>query len=88
MTRHPYDAEAPTAIDTFDAAQSRNDATRDLVPARTYLIPPIQGFDIHAKLMEAIRAADKKARVGGWYEDGEAAGLRGAYYIVFGEDAP
>ena len=87
MTRHPYDAEPAPARD-YDATHAHQDATRDLPIARTYLIPPLAAYDIHPKLMEAIRAADKKARVGGWYEDGEAAGLRGAYYIIFGEGAP
>lgn len=87
MTRHPLDTE-PTPAGDYDANHARNDATRDLPIARTYLVPPIAAYDIHAKLMEAIRDADAEARRGGSTSLSWAPGLREAYRIVFGEDAP
>ena len=88
MTRHPYDYEPPLTRTTFEVAAVRNDATRDLPIARTYLVPPIAAYDIHAKLMEAIREWDEYSKRGSITAESHSLGLREAYYIVFREIAP
>ena len=88
MTRHPLDAELPQPTrTTFEVAAARNDAMRDLPMATTYLIPPIQGYDIHAKLLDEIRLAHRASSVDDWF-NGRESGLRTAYRIIFGEPAP
>lgn len=87
MTRHPYDAE-PTPARDYDAIHAHQDATRDLPIARTYLVPPIAAYDIHPKLMEAIREADARSRLGSSSALSYAEGLRDAFKIIFRESAP
>ena len=90
MTRHPLDTELPPLTrTTFEVAAARNDATRDLAPAGLHLIPPLAAYDIHAKLIEEItKTTDRCNRIGRLFDDGRLDGLRTAYRIVFGEDAP
>jgi hypothetical protein len=89
MTRHPLDAEMPPLTrTTFEVAAARNDATRDLAPAAVHLVPPLAAYDIHAKLMAAIREWDGYAKRGSITAESHSLGLREAYYIVFGENAP
>lgn len=88
MTRHPYDAE-PTPARDYDAVHAHQDAMRDLPVARVHVVPPLAAYDIHARLVEAIRKQDAWTRESRCmaalnYEKG----LREAYRIVFGKDAP
>lgn len=87
MTRHPLDTEPTTARD-YDADHARNDAMRDLPVARTYLIPPLAAYDIHAKLVAAIREWEGHATRGSVGAKPYVMGLREAYFVVFGETAP
>ena len=79
---HPYDYEAPPLSTDYDAIHAHQDATRDLPMATVHLVPPLAAYDIHAKLVDAIWTSDGFG--GGRYSHG----LRAAYRIVFGEDAP
>jgi len=88
MTRHPLDAELPPLTrTTFEVADARNDATRDLAPASLHLVPPLAAYDIHARMMDEIRLAHRASSVDDWF-NGRESGLRTAYRIVFGETAP
>jgi hypothetical protein len=88
MTRHPLDTELPPLTrTTFEVAAARNDATRDLAPAGLHLVPPLAAYDIHAKLINEIRVAHSASSPHEWF-NGRESGLRTAYRIVFGENAP
>jgi len=85
---HPYDYEASPLSTEGDRAQHQHDERRDLPMARTYLAPPLAAYDIHAKLMDAIQYWEGHARRGSLTANTFSAGLREAYFIVFGETAP
>jgi len=85
---HPYDYEAPPLSTEGDRAQHQHDERRDLPIARTYLVPPLAAYDIHAQLMAAIREWDGYAKRGSITAESHSLGLREAYFIVFGETAP
>lgn len=78
---HPYDYEASPLSTEGDRAQHQHDERRDLPMARTYLVPPLAAYDIHAKLMEEIQLAHSASSVDDWF-NGRESGLRTAYRIV------
>lgn len=82
---HPYDYEAPPPSTEGDRAQHQHDERRDMAPAALHLVPPLAAYDIHAKLIEEIRLAYSAGSVDDWLRE---SGLRTAYRIVFGENAP
>mgnify|MGYP001202507275 CR=1 FL=1 len=82
---HPYDYEAPPPSTEGDRAQHQHDERRDTAPAALHLVPPLAAYDIHAKLIEEIRKAYNAGSVDDWCRE---SGLRAAYRIVFGENAP
>jgi len=84
---HPYDYEAQPPSTEGDRAQLQHDERRDLPMATVHLVPPLAAYDIHAKLMDEIRLAHRASSVDDWF-NGRESGLRTAYRIVFGENAP
>lgn len=85
MTRHPTDTEHPPIPD-YDATHAHQDATRDLPGPNMHLIPPLAAYDIHGRLMDAIREARKDATFLPSSLRGREVGLCMAYRIVFGVD--
>jgi len=86
---HPYAFEADPPSTDGERAQHLHDERRDLAPAGLHLVPPLATWDIHAKLMaEITKTTDRCNRIGRFFDDGRLDGLRAAYCIVFGEDAP
>lgn len=88
MIRHPYDYEAPPLSTEGERAQFRHDVMRNRPIARTYFVPPLAAYDIHASLMAAIREWDEYSQRGNVGAETYVLGLREAYFIVFGESAP
>jgi len=63
------------------------DERRGMAPTAVHFVPPLAAYDIHPKLMDEIRLAHRASSVDDWF-NGRESGLRTAYRIVFGEDAP